>query len=92
MEADRKSTALKSLQGLVWHEGFAGGALKGELFRDVPDALQLFRDYGIKSYIYSSGSRQAQRDLFGHTMVRGVCVSCEHAIGPVILESLGAKK
>lgn len=70
MAADRKTTALKALQGHVWHEGFAGGEIRGELFRDVPDALQLFRDLGIKTYIYSSGSRQAQRDLFGHTTVR----------------------
>lgn len=45
--------------------------LKAELFRDVPDALVEWRSAGIKTYIYSSGSREAQRMLFGHTQVRG---------------------
>lgn len=51
----------------MWHDGFARGDLKCDLYRDVPDALVEWRALGIKTYIYSSGSRQAQRDLFGHT-------------------------
>lgn len=69
MAADRKTTALKSLQGHIWREGFASGQLRAELFRDVPDALVTWCSQGIKTYIYSSGSRQAQRDLFAHTEV-----------------------
>jgi methylthioribulose 1-phosphate dehydratase / enolase-phosphatase E1 len=69
MDADRKTTSLKALQGLIWTRAFASGEIKGELYRDVPDALQRWRDAGVKSYIYSSGSRRAQRDLFGHTTV-----------------------
>jgi methionine salvage enolase-phosphatase E1 len=34
--------------------------------RDVPDALTEWRNSGLKTYIYSSGSRLAQRLLFGH--------------------------
>ena len=33
----------------------------------MPDCLVRWRNAGIKTYIYSSGSRGAQRDLFGHT-------------------------
>jgi methylthioribulose 1-phosphate dehydratase/enolase-phosphatase E1 len=33
----------------------------------VPDALVEWRGRGIRTYIYSSGSRLAQKDLFGHT-------------------------
>jgi methylthioribulose 1-phosphate dehydratase / enolase-phosphatase E1 len=69
MAADRKTTALKALQGHIWREGFTSGQLRAELFRDVPDALATWRSQGIKTYIYSSGSRQAQRDLFAHTQV-----------------------
>ena len=69
MAADRKTTALKKLQGLIWHEAYRAGTIKGQLCQDVPDALQQWRDAGIKTYIYSSGSRQAQSDLFGHTTV-----------------------
>lgn len=45
------------LQGHIWRQGFLRGELKGELFRDVPDALAEWRRLGIKTYIYSSGSR-----------------------------------
>lgn len=69
MAADRKTTALKALQGHIWKVGFASGELRAELFRDVPDALARWRTQGIKTYIYSSGSRQAQRDLFANTTV-----------------------
>ncbi|CAL5225286.1 g8085 [Coccomyxa viridis] len=67
MDTDRKTTALKSLQGHIWREGFRSGSIKAELFRDVPDMLVQWRSMGIKSYIYSSGSREAQNNLFGHT-------------------------
>ena len=39
MDRDRKSTALKSLQGKIWKSGFESGELKGVLFDDVPDIL-----------------------------------------------------
>ena len=45
------------VQGHIWAGGFARGELKGELFADVPDALAQWRGAGIKTYIYSSGSR-----------------------------------
>lgn len=35
--------------------------------RDVPDMLVEWRNAGIKSYIYSSGSREAQRLFFEHS-------------------------
>ena len=88
MAADRKTTALKALQGHIWHSGFASGALKAELFRDVPDALAEWRRMGLKTYIYSSGSREAQRDLFGHTTVGDLrpylCGFFDTASGPKV--------
>jgi methylthioribulose 1-phosphate dehydratase/enolase-phosphatase E1 len=67
---DRKVPALKNLQGRVWRGGFAQGDLVAQLFRDVPDALAEWRDaLGIKTYIYSSGSREAQRLFFANTQV-----------------------
>ena len=69
IDADRKTTALKTLQGHIWTKGFSQGALRAELYRDVPDALATWGRAGTKVYIYSSGSRQAQRDLFSHTTV-----------------------
>lgn len=60
MSSDRKTTALKALQGHIWHQGFASGALRGELYGDVPGALEAWRRAGVKTYIYSSGSRCAR--------------------------------
>src|SRR5690242_20626586 len=35
MDQDRKSTALKSLQGKIWQEGYRRGDLQGAVFPDV---------------------------------------------------------
>jgi enolase-phosphatase E1 len=67
MNRDRKSTALKSLQGKIWKAGFESGELKGMLFADVPDAFRRWSAMG-KVAIYSSGSVEAQKLLFGHTV------------------------
>ena len=66
MDRDRKSTALKSLQGKIWKAGFESGELKGTLFDDVPDALEHWSSEG-KVAIYSSGSVEAQRLVFRHS-------------------------
>lgn len=67
MAADTKATGLKALQGLVWAHGYQRGALRGELFPDVPDALHRLRQAGRAVAIYSSGSRLAQELLFRHS-------------------------
>jgi enolase-phosphatase E1 len=67
MDRDRKSTALKSLQGKIWKAGFESGELKGTLFADVPAALERWSKRA-KVAIYSSGSVEAQRILFRHTI------------------------
>ncbi|XP_019250054.1 PREDICTED: probable bifunctional methylthioribulose-1-phosphate dehydratase/enolase-phosphatase E1 1 isoform X2 [Nicotiana attenuata] len=67
IKADRKITALKELQGHIWQTGFENNELEGLVFDDVPQALEKWASSGFKVYIYSSGSRLAQRLLFGHT-------------------------
>ncbi|KAL6975413.1 hypothetical protein U1Q18_024208 [Sarracenia purpurea var. burkii] len=67
IKADRKITALKQLQGHIWRTGFQMDELEGVVFEDVPKALEKWHDLGVKVYIYSSGSRLAQRLLFGNT-------------------------
>jgi enolase-phosphatase E1 len=66
MDRDRKSTALKSLQGRIWKGGFENGDLKGTLFPDVPAALERWSANGHVA-IYSSGSVAAQLLLFRHS-------------------------
>jgi len=67
MDQDRKSTALKSLQGKIWLEGYKSGELHGEVFPDVPPALKQWHDEGVDVRIFSSGSVLAQRLLFSST-------------------------
>ncbi|XP_057505643.1 probable bifunctional methylthioribulose-1-phosphate dehydratase/enolase-phosphatase E1 1 isoform X2 [Actinidia eriantha] len=67
IRADRKITALKQLQGHIWRTGFQNNELEGVVFDDVPEALEKWHALGIKVYVYSSGSRLAQRLIFGNT-------------------------
>lgn len=66
MDRDRKSTALKSLQGKIWKSGFESGELKGTFFADLPPALDRWSK-NAKVAIYSSGSVEAQHLLFSHS-------------------------
>jgi enolase-phosphatase E1 len=67
MDQDRKSAALKELQGRIWQQGYANGLLHGEVFPDVPPALERWKRQGVDIRIYSSGSVLAQRLLFSTT-------------------------
>lgn len=66
MDHDRKSTALKSLQGKIWKAGFESGGLLGTLFPDVPTALKAWSTQA-RIAIYSSGSVEAQQLLFRYS-------------------------
>jgi enolase-phosphatase E1 len=68
MDGDVKATGLKQLQGLIWEDGFRSGELRAHVYDDVPPALQAWRARGIDVRIYSSGSIQAQKLFFGHTI------------------------
>jgi enolase-phosphatase E1 len=64
---DRKSPALKSLQGKIWEAGYRDGTLKAPLFDDVVPNLRRLRNQGVRISIFSSGSVLAQKLLFAHT-------------------------
>jgi enolase-phosphatase E1 len=64
IDSDIKCDPLKTLQGLICHEGFIAGDLRGQFFPDVPPALRRWRRAGIRIYVYSSGSVRNQRDWF----------------------------
>ncbi len=63
--ADRKATPLKALQGMIWQQGYAAGELKGHVYPDAVEALRQWRAAGLELYVYSSGSIQAQKLIFG---------------------------
>jgi enolase-phosphatase E1 len=67
MKQDRKSTALKSLQGKIWEAGYLSGRLLGHVYEDVPPAFARWRKQQKSIYIYSSGSVLAQKLLFANT-------------------------
>ncbi len=62
---DRKATPLKTLQGMVWKQGYEAGQLKGHVYPDAVEALRRWHEEGYALYVYSSGSVQAQQLLFG---------------------------
>lgn len=67
MDQDRKLTALKSLQGKIWAEGYTAGRLAGKVYDDVPRALSRWTASGRAVAIFSSGSALAQKLLFRHS-------------------------
>jgi enolase-phosphatase E1 len=67
MDRDSKCSALKSLQGKIWQEGYRKGELRGEVYPDVPPALARWSRHGKMICIFSSGSVLAQKLLFGST-------------------------
>jgi len=62
---DRKATPLKALQGMIWQQGYAAGQLKGHVYPDAVEALKRWHEEGYALYVYSSGSVQAQKLIFG---------------------------
>ncbi|KAI4895178.1 hypothetical protein NFI96_023706 [Prochilodus magdalenae] len=68
MAADRKTTALKQLQGHMWRSAYTAGKIRGEVYQDVVPAIRRWRRHGLKVYIYSSGSTEAQKLLFGYSV------------------------
>lgn len=67
IEVDRKSTPLKSLQGKIWQAGYESGALRSEMFADVPRAFKRWREQGKTIAVYSSGSVLAQKLIFKYS-------------------------
>ncbi|MBW7469386.1 acireductone synthase [Marinobacter sp. F4218] len=64
---DRKETPLKTLQGMVWEQGYQQGEIKGHIYADAADYLQRWHDRGLRLFVYSSGSVKAQQLIFGFT-------------------------
>ncbi|HEY4294584.1 acireductone synthase [Luteibacter sp.] len=67
IDIDRKSTALKALQGMIWREGYESKAYVSHIYPEVAGRLQSWHDQGLKLYVYSSGSVPAQKLLFGYS-------------------------
>jgi enolase-phosphatase E1 len=67
IDQDKKATPLKTLQGLVWEQGYRNGDFRGHVYPDAAECLRQWHAAGIRLFVYSSGSVQAQKLLFAHT-------------------------
>ncbi len=67
IDQDRKHTALKALQGMVWREGYERGEFRGHVYPDAAAALRRWHDAAHPLAVFSSGSVPAQELLFGHS-------------------------
>ena len=67
IDTDKKITPLKALQGMLWEAGFRNGDFTGHVYDDAVRHLKGWHARGIPLYVFSSGSVQAQRLLFGYS-------------------------
>jgi enolase-phosphatase E1 len=67
IDEDRKATPLKTLQGMIWADGYAAGAFTGHVYPDAVAWLRRWHAAGVALYVFSSGSVAAQKLLFGHS-------------------------
>lgn len=67
IDQDRKHTALKALQGMIWQQGYGGGEFTAHIYPDVAPQLLAWHAGGHRLAVFSSGSVAAQKLLFGHT-------------------------
>ncbi len=65
---DVKATPLKTLQGLIWAEGYVQSGLRGHVYPDAAAGLRRWHAAGLVLYVYSSGSVEAQKVLFGNSV------------------------
>lgn len=64
MDEDRKITPLKALQGMIWKAGYANLDFTGHVYPDAERRLREWKAAGLRLYVYSSGSVEAQKLLF----------------------------
>lgn len=67
IDEDRKHTALKALQGMIWSDGYDNADFSAHIYPDAAARLRDWHAAGIPLAVYSSGSVPAQKLFFGHT-------------------------
>ena len=67
IDEDRKATPLKTIQGRIWAQGYAEGAFQGHVYPDAAQALRAWHASGYRLFVFSSGSVEAQKLIFGHS-------------------------
>ena len=67
IDQDRKHTALKALQGMIWMAGYRNRDFTAHMYPDVTPQLQAWHAAGHRLAVYSSGSVSAEKLLFGNS-------------------------
>lgn len=67
IDEDRKHTALKALQGMIWSAGYRSADFTAHMYPDAAAALREWHGADHPLYVYSSGSVPAQKLFFGHS-------------------------
>lgn len=67
IDEDKKITPLKALQGMIWEAGYKNADYTGHVYDDAVANLKHWHAQGIKLYVFSSGSTQAQKLIYGYS-------------------------
>ncbi len=67
IDEDRKHTALKALQGMIWKAGYENGEFSAHVYPDAAESLRRWNAEGMPLYVYSSGSVGAQKLFFRYS-------------------------
>ncbi len=67
IDEDRKHTALKALQGMIWQDGYRSADFTAHIYPDAAPMLRQWHAAGYPLAVYSSGSVPAQKLFFGHS-------------------------
>lgn len=67
IDEDKKITPLKALQGMIWEAGYKNGDYTGHVYDDAVANLKQWHAQSIKLYVFSSGSVQAQKLIYGYS-------------------------
>jgi len=67
IQGDVKDTTLKWVQGKIWKQAFESGVVKGHVYPEVAGFFERWISKGMKLFIYSSGSVEAQQLLFRYS-------------------------
>lgn len=67
IDQDQKITPLKTLQGMIWEQGYRDRDFTGHVYEDAARKLKEWHARGLALYVFSSGSVQAQKLIFGYS-------------------------
>lgn len=79
MDEDRKSTALKALQGIIWHDGYVNGDFTGHLYPDVCLRWKNGKRKGLIS-MFIPRDRSPHRNCYLATATKVILLICSAAI------------